>query len=70
VLFDDTAARAGEKFARMDLIGLPWRLSVGPRGLAQGTVELKRRASDERIELDVDAAIARIVGIPSNGDIP
>ena len=70
VLFDDTAARAGEKFARMDLIGLPWQLSVGPRGLAQGTVELKRRASDARIELDVDAAIARIAAIPSDGDTP
>ena len=45
VLYDDTDERAGVKFSTMDLIGLPWQLVVGPRGLASGTVELKRRAS-------------------------
>jgi len=61
VLHDDTDARAGAKFANMDLIGLPWQVVVGPRGLVAGTVELKRRASGERIELTADAAIARLV---------
>jgi len=61
VLHDDTDARAGAKFANMDLAGLPWQVVVGPRGLAAGTVELKRRASGERMELAPDAAIARLV---------
>jgi len=61
VLHDDTDARAGAKFANMDLIGSPWQIIVGPRGLAAGSVELKHRASGERIELTPDAAIARLV---------
>ena len=61
VLHDDTDARAGAKFANMDLIGLPWQIVVGPRGLAAGTVELKRRGSGERIELTPDATIARLI---------
>jgi prolyl-tRNA synthetase len=44
----------------MDLIGLPWQLIVGPRGLAAGKVELKRRATGERQELSTDAALARL----------
>lgn len=51
VLHDDTAERAGVKFARMDLLGLPWQVVVGRRGLDRGIVELKRRASGERSEL-------------------
>ena len=44
----------------MDLIGLPWQLIVGPRGLAEGTVELKRRATGERQVLPMDAALKAI----------
>ncbi len=62
VLHDDRDERPGAKFADMDLIGLPWQLIVGPRGLASGQVELKRRATGERQELGVDAALARILG--------
>jgi prolyl-tRNA synthetase len=57
VLYDDTAARPGEKFARMDLIGLPFQLIVGPRGLEAGKVEVKRRADGRRDELALDAAL-------------
>ncbi|MEZ5921288.1 MAG: proline--tRNA ligase [Parvularculaceae bacterium] len=57
VLYDDTAARPGEKFARMDLIGLPFQLIAGPRGLAEGKVEVKRRADGHRDEVSLDAAI-------------
>ena len=46
----------------MDLIGLPWQLVVGPRGLKNGVVELKRRGSDERAELSPDAALAKLAG--------
>lgn len=56
-LYDDTDERPGAKFARMDLIGLPWQLIVGPRGLDAGTVELKHRASGERRELTAEAAL-------------
>ena len=62
VLHDDTDARAGAKFANMDLVGLPWQIVVGPRGLAAATVEIKRRASGERIELAADDAVAYLVG--------
>jgi prolyl-tRNA synthetase len=62
VLYDDRDERPGAKFAEMDLIGLPWQLIVGPRGLAAGTVELKRRATGERQELSLDSALARIAG--------
>jgi len=62
VLYDDRAERAGAKFADMDLIGLPWQLVVGPRGVKAGTVELKRRATGEREELPAEAALARIAG--------
>jgi prolyl-tRNA synthetase len=62
VLYDDTEERAGAKFSTMDLIGLPWQLVVGPRGLKSGTVELKRRATGEKEELSAEAALAKILG--------
>ena len=62
VLYDDTDERAGAKFSNMDLIGLPWQLVVGPRGLKSGIVELKRRATGEREELSPEAALAKIAG--------
>jgi prolyl-tRNA synthetase len=61
VLYDDVDARAGAKFATMDLIGLPWQVIVGPRGAATGEVELKRRATGERETLHMDAAVNRLV---------
>ncbi|ODN71133.1 Proline--tRNA ligase [Methylobrevis pamukkalensis] len=62
VLYDDTDGRAGAKFATMDLIGLPWQLIVGPKGLADGVVELKRRATGERETLSLESALARLAG--------
>ena len=62
VLYDDVDARAGAKFATMDLIGLPWQLIVGPKGVERGEVELKRRATGERETLTLDAAVNRLVG--------
>jgi prolyl-tRNA synthetase len=61
VLYDDVDARAGAKFASMDLIGLPWQLIVGPKGLAQHEVEIKRRADGSRETLGIDAAVMRLV---------
>jgi len=62
VLYDDRDERGGAKFATMDLIGLPWQIVVGPKGLANGVVELKRRATDERLELAPADAVARVKG--------
>ena len=62
-LYDDRDERAGAKFATMDLIGLPWRITVGPRGLANGVVELTSRRSGESEEMSAEAAVARIAQI-------
>ena len=61
-LYDDRDERGGAKFATMDLIGLPWQIVVGPRGLDRGVVELKRRATGEKVELPIEDAIARVRG--------
>ncbi|HEX6411128.1 MAG TPA: proline--tRNA ligase [Sphingomicrobium sp.] len=60
VAYDDRDERGGAKLAGMDLIGLPWQVIIGPRGIAAGTVELKRRSSGERQELSVESALARL----------
>jgi prolyl-tRNA synthetase len=62
VLYDDTEQSAGAKFATMDLIGLPWQLVVGPRGVAAGTVELKNRKTGEKQELAAEAALQKVAG--------
>jgi prolyl-tRNA synthetase len=59
-LLDDTDGRVGAKFAAMDLIGLPWQLIIGPKGLADGVVELKRRATGERQTLSLDDALKAV----------
>ena len=59
-LYDDRDDRAGVKFADADLMGHPWQIVVGPRGAAAGKVELKRRATGERIELSPDDALSRV----------
>lgn len=59
-LLDDTNDRPGAKFAAMDLIGLPYQIIIGPRGLKEGKVEVKLRRSGERHELSLEDAIARL----------
>ncbi|HEX6072258.1 MAG TPA: His/Gly/Thr/Pro-type tRNA ligase C-terminal domain-containing protein, partial [Sphingomicrobium sp.] len=59
-LYDDRDERGGAKLASMDLIGLPWQVIVGPRGIAAGTVELKRRSTGEREELSLESALSRL----------
>ncbi len=61
VLYDDTKERPGSKFATAELIGLPRQLIIGPRGLKSGTVELASRATGEREEMTVDAAMNALV---------
>ena len=62
-LYDDTDERAGGKFATMDLIGLPWRITVGPRGLKNGLVELTSRRTGESEEMSPEAAVERVAQI-------
>ncbi|WP_226779435.1 proline--tRNA ligase [Oceaniglobus trochenteri] len=66
-LYDDREERAGGKFATMDLIGLPWRITVGPRGLKNGVVELTSRRTGESEEMSAEAAVARIASIYGKG---
>jgi prolyl-tRNA synthetase len=62
-LYDDRDERGGAKFATMDLIGIPWQIVIGPKGLERGVVELKRRdGTIEKIELSPEDAIARVRG--------
>ncbi len=62
VLIDDTEDRPGAKFATNDLIGTPWQIILGPKSLAEGKVELKRRATGLRELLTPADAIAGICG--------
>jgi prolyl-tRNA synthetase len=62
VLYDDRDERPGAKFATADLIGVPWQVVIGPKGLAEGKVELKRRATGERETLSLDDVAARLIG--------
>ncbi len=59
-LYDDRDERAGGKFATMDLIGLPWRITVGPRGLKNGVVELTSRRTGESEELPPAQAVEKL----------
>ena len=61
-LYDDRDERGGAKFATMDLIGLPWQIVLGPKGLERGVVELKNRATGEKVELSVEDVVARLAG--------
>ncbi len=60
VLYDDRDQRPGAKFATADLIGLPWQVLVGPKGLAEGKVELKRRLDGSRELLSPSDALERL----------
>jgi prolyl-tRNA synthetase len=60
VLYDDTDQRAGAKFAAADLIGVPWQILVGPKGLADGKVEMKCRSDGSRENLSAADAVAKL----------
>ena len=62
-LYDDRDERAGVKFANMDLIGLPWQVVVGPRGLENGMVEIKNRATGDKQELAPDAVLNKLTAV-------
>ena len=62
VLYDDRNESIGIKFADMDLIGLPWQVTVGPRGIKSEKVEIKNRSSGVKEELSIDEALRKICG--------
>ena len=62
VLYDDRDKKAGAKFADMDLIGLPWQIVIGPRGVKDGIVEFKNRETGEREEIAPGEALDRLKG--------
>jgi prolyl-tRNA synthetase len=64
VLYDDRDDRPGAKFATMDLIGIPWQVVVGPRGLEKGMLEVKNRATGAKEELSLEAVLNRFTAKP------
>src|SRR5690606_17772693 len=65
VLLDDRKERPGVKFADMDLIGIPYRIVVGEKGIANGTVEFKRRDADKAEDVEISKVIETITKISS-----
>lgn len=65
ILYDDRAERAGGKFATMDLLGLPWRITVGPRGLKNNTVELTNRRTGKNEDISLELVSKRLISIYS-----
>ena len=65
-LYDDRDERAGAKFGTMDMIGLPWRITIGPRGLKNGVVEVTSRRTGESEEMPPADAVAKIAAIYAN----
>ena len=62
VLYDDTDDRPGGKFKAMDLIGLPWQVIIGPRGLKDGVAEVKNRKTGERSNVPLEEVVGRLAG--------
>ncbi len=62
VIYDDRADRAGVKFADMELIGIPWQIIIGPKGVKAGIVELKDRRSGEKSEMSAGDALSKLAG--------
>ena len=60
-LLDDRNDRPGAKMASMDLIGIPWQIVVGPRGMENNMVEVKRRKTGETAEMSPDSAVTKIL---------
>ena len=65
-MLDDRDERPGAKLAAMDLIGIPWQIVVGPRGMENGIVEVKRRKTGETQEVSVSEALGLVIGSPGN----
>ena len=62
-VMDDRAERPGVKFADNDLMGFPYQIVLGKRGLANGVVELKDRATGEREDVAIDEVVAKVAAL-------
>jgi prolyl-tRNA synthetase len=60
VLFDDREERPGVKFKDADLVGLPYRIAVGKKGVAEGMVELKARRGTEVVKVKIEDVVATV----------
>ena len=60
-LYDDRDDRPGAKLAAIDLIGIPWQIVVGPRGMAKSVVEVKNRRTGQAVEVSPDAALSMVM---------
>ena len=60
-LMDDRDERPGAKLATIDLIGIPWQIVIGPRGMANGVVEVKNRATGEAVEVSPESALSMVM---------
>ena len=60
-IYDDRDDRPGAKLAAMDLIGIPWQISIGPRGMDNGVVEVKNRRTGEAVEVSPDSALTMVM---------
>ena len=65
-MLDDRDERPGAKLAAMDLIGIPWQIVVGPRGMENGMVEIKRRKTGETHEVSISEALKLVTGSSVN----
>ena len=69
-LADDREERPGVKFKDADLIGIPLRVTVGPKALARGAVELKGRREASAREIPLDGAVAQLTALVREGGVP
>ena len=58
IIYDDREERAGAKFAAMDLIGIPMRVTVGPRGIQDRIVEVRFRSTGKTVEMSVESVVS------------
>lgn len=70
VMLDDRDERPGVKFKDADLIGIPLRVTIGPKSLARGMVELKRRTEAQSREVSVDAAAVTLISLSRGESVP
>ena len=60
-IYDDRDDRPGAKLAAIDLIGIPWQIVIGPRGMANGVVEVKNRRTGEAVEVSPESALTMVM---------
>ncbi len=65
VILDDRDERPGVKFADAELVGIPFRITVGPRGLEAGTVEFTPRATGETAEIPIGDVVSKVLALLS-----